>query len=206
MCKQQLERLRDCIVQGRSLVADELQSVREHVAQAKTIWMLLCPDHGPSSERRSQFDTLAAQLASSDDPLRHHMGKTMLSFASGLFAAAGKEGEDDHLPTDNLELERAFRLPKAHQRHIHGRAHAGIRIVYQGPTLALVLDAHRRHPGPFERDALTPYVHARVPDSQIAAERRQHLMRQARSRKKRGKLLSHIEQRFEPPPHRSSAT
>jgi hypothetical protein len=33
------------------------------------------------------------------------------------------------LPVDNLALERAFRLPKGHERRIHGHAHAGVRIV-----------------------------------------------------------------------------
>ena len=48
---------------------------------------------------------------------------------------------------DNLDLERWFRLPKRHERRIHGRRHAGIRIVQDGPTLVLALDAHVAHPG-----------------------------------------------------------
>ena len=212
-----LEDLRDCIVQGRSLVASELELVREHTEQARTIWSMLQPETGPQLERRERFGALAAELVNSDDPIRYHMGKTMQSFTAGLFVggndddkqgndeAEGEDGPDD-LPADNLDLERAFRLPKAHARHIHGRAHAGTRIVQQGPTLALVLDAHQRHPEPFTREQLLPYAHAKIPEAQLAAERRQGIMRQARSRKKRGPLLSRLEKRFTGPLPPSSAT
>jgi hypothetical protein len=58
------------------------------------------------------------------------MAALMTSFLAGLFVAAGKfEGIKD-----NLDLERGFRLPKSHERRIHGRRHAGVRIVQDGPT------------------------------------------------------------------------
>jgi hypothetical protein len=33
-----------------------------------------------------------------------------------------------------LDLERWFKRPKGHERRLHGRRHAGVRIVQQGPT------------------------------------------------------------------------
>src|SRR5262249_567948 len=95
---------------------------------------------------------------------------------------------------DNLELERWFRKPKRHQRHIHGRRHAGVRIVQEGPTLVLVLDAHDAHPGPFTAQDLLPYWpahpppddrHAEEPPDQQDALQRRKVMRQARSKKTR---------------------
>jgi 2,3-bisphosphoglycerate-independent phosphoglycerate mutase len=38
-------------------------------------------------------------------------------------------------------LERWFRLPKSHERRIHGRRHAGVRLVQTGATLVPALDA-----------------------------------------------------------------
>ena len=53
------------------------------------------------------------------------MATVMLSFLAGLFV-----GEQEYEAVrDNLDLERWFRLPKSHERRIHGRRHAGIRIV-----------------------------------------------------------------------------
>jgi hypothetical protein len=116
----------------------------------------------------------------------------MTSFAPGLFA-----GKDDlDLPTDNLDLERAFRLPKGHERRIHGRAHAGVRIVHRGPSLLLVLDAHTRHQEPFAAEQLSPWVNAQPPASQRQCQRRRGIMRRARSRKKRPLLLAELEQRY----------
>ena len=70
---------------------------------------------------------------------------------------------------DNLDLERWFRLLKGHQRRIHGHKHAGVRIVQEGPTKALALDAHRAHRGLFTVDDLLPYRSARVPECQCQA-------------------------------------
>jgi hypothetical protein len=78
----------------------------------------------------------------------------MIAFRPGLFAG----GDDLELPVDNLDLERAFRLPKGHERRIHGHAHAGVRIVYRGPSLLLALDAHARHPDCFAGTDLMPWV------------------------------------------------
>ena len=97
---------------------------------------------------------------------------------------------------DNLDLERWFRLPKSHERRIHGHRHAGVRIVQEGPTLVLALDAHAAHPGPFTVDDLLPYRTAREPDCQRQAMDRRKIMRKARSKKKRPKLLAELERRY----------
>jgi hypothetical protein len=49
------------------------------------------------------------------------MATVMLSFLAGLFV-----GEREYEAIrDNLDLERWFRLPKSHERRIHGHRHAG---------------------------------------------------------------------------------
>src|SRR2546423_3378173 len=118
--------------------------------------------------------------------------RKMRSFEPGLFVGGGP----DDLPADNWDLERWFKGPKGHERRMHGRRHAGVRIVRQGPTLMLALDAHVHHDGPFIVDDLAPYGHARVPESQQQAVDRGKIMRQARSRKKRPVLLIDLEKRY----------
>jgi hypothetical protein len=120
------------------------------------------------------------------------MGKIMASFQVGLFVG----GEDANAPRDNLDLERWFRLPKGHERHIHGRKHAGVRIVQEGPTLVHALDAHRRHPEPLTAEDLLPYLHAPPPPSQRQAIARRKIMRRARSQSKRPLLLAELEARY----------
>ena len=115
----------------------------------------------------------------------------MTAFEPGLFS-----GGDADLPIDNLDLERAFRLPKGHERRIHGHAHAGVRIVQHGPTLLLTLDAHARHPEPFSAEDLIPWRHANAPEAQLQSMRRRRVMRLARSTKKRARLLADLELRY----------
>jgi hypothetical protein len=120
------------------------------------------------------------------------MAKTMKSFAPGLFVG----GDDPDLPTDNYDLERWFRNPKSHERRIHGHRHAGVRIVQEGPTLLLALDAHLRRTDPFTQEELRPYAHAEPPSCQTHALHRRKIMRKARSKKTRAILLKHLEQRY----------
>ena len=68
---------------------------------------------------------MIARFEGIDDPIRRQMAVVMTSFLAGLFVGAGTFEEI----RDNLDLERWFRLPKSHERRIHGRRHAGIRIV-----------------------------------------------------------------------------
>jgi hypothetical protein len=70
---------------------------------------------------------------------------------------------------DNLELERWFRLPKGHERRIHGRKHAGVRLVQQGATLLPALDAHQGREAPFAAAELLGYRDAQPPQQEHEA-------------------------------------
>ena len=85
------------------------------------------------------------QFEGTENPIRQQMATVMISFLGGLFVGDGVYEEIK----DNLDLERWFRLPKSHERRIHGHRHAGVRIVQEGPTLVHALDAHVTHPGLF---------------------------------------------------------
>lgn len=127
-----------------------------------------------------------------EDPIQQTMAVVMLSFCAGLFV-----GEDKFADiTDNLDLERWFRLPKSHERRIHGHRHVGVRIVQEGPTLVHALDAHAAHPEPFTVADLLPYRTAREPLCQKQALHRRKIMRKARSKKKRPPLLADLERRY----------
>ena len=143
-------------------------------------------------EREAQFISLQQVWQSNTDPVYQHFAKMMSRFEPGLFVG----GEAADFPADNVDLERWFKGPKGHERRIHGHRHAGVRIVQQGPTLMLALDAHVHHDGPFTVGDLAPYGHARVPESQQQAVERGKIMRQARSRKKRSVLLADLEKRY----------
>jgi hypothetical protein len=124
------------------------------------------------------------------------MAQVMLSFVAGLFVGPGIF-EDIR---DNLDLERWFRLPKSHERRIHGHRHAGIRIVLEGPTLVHALDAHAAHPEPFSAGDLLPYRTAQEPPCQQEALHRRKIMRKGRSKKKRPLLLAELERRYRESP------
>jgi hypothetical protein len=130
------------------------------------------------------------------DPIHGQMVQVMMSFLAGLFVGEGKFEQI----RDNLDLERWFRLPKSHERRIHGHRHAGIRIVLEGPTLVPALDAHAAHPEPFTVDDLLPYRAAREPPCQEQALNRRKIMRKARSQKKRPLLLADLERRYREAP------
>ena len=61
----------------------------------------------------------------------------------------------------------------------------GVRLVQEGPTLVLTLDAHASHPDPFTADEMIPYRSAQPPPSQQAAVASRGIMRKARSSKQR---------------------
>ena len=149
-------------------------------------------DEATEEEREGQFVMLREAWQASADPMHQQFAQVMSSFQLGLFVG----GEAADFPEDNLDLERWFKRPKGHERRIHGRRHAGVRLVQQGPTLMLALDAHVHHNGPFTGDDLEPYRHSRMPASQQEAVARGKIMRQARSRKKRSVLLADLEKRY----------
>ena len=150
------------------------------------------PGTADVTERQEHFEALIDRFEATEDPIRHGMATVMLSFLAGLFVG---EGQFEAI-RDNLDLERWFRLPRSHERRIHGHRHAGIRLVLEGPTLVHALDAHATHPGPFPVDDLLPYRTAREPPCQTQARDRRTIMRKARSKKKRPLLLAELERRY----------
>jgi len=175
----QLQRLAGCIARGLSAVQPEQTEVRRQRDEVQRVAATLDVKHGSAVERQTQFACLQAEFAVQATPFYVGMAALMASFAVGLFADA------DVLASlhDNLDLERWFRLPKGHERRIHGHRHAGVRLVQEGPTLMLALDAHLEHPGLFTADDLRPYQHATAPPCQDEAIHRRKVMRKARSKK-----------------------
>ena len=148
------------------------------------------------TERQEQLEALIDQFEATEDPIRHGMATVMLSFLDGLFV-----GEEEYEGVrDNLDLERWFRLPKSHERRIHGRRHAGVRLVQTGATLVPALDAHASHPDPFTVDDLLSYRGACEPPCQTQALNRRKIMRKARSQKQRSALLDELERRYRESP------
>jgi hypothetical protein len=146
------------------------------------------------AKRQRLYGALERDLLHDQDSIRHQRGRVMASFKAGLFAGGGR----GDWPRDNLDLERWFRLPKGHERRIHGRCHAGVRIVQEGATMMLALDAHRHHPQPFTEEQLRAYRDAEVPDTQKEVLHRRKVMRAARSPKKRaGGQLRLVDRRAE---------
>ena len=182
-----------CIDKGLDLVKPQQETIRCHVETIQEVAATLDPAAKTSARRQSDFDAILARLDGDSDPIHRQMAMLMQSFRAGLFA-----GDDafDQI-RDNLDLERWFRLPKGHERRIHGHRHAGVRIVQEGPTLVHALDAHHSHPEPFGVADLLPYRWARAPASQRQAIHRRKVMRKARSRTKRPKLLADLERRYQ---------
>jgi hypothetical protein len=187
-----LIQLATCIDKGLAQTQTTLDEVARDVAELRLVYGTLDPDTGSTRSRRADFDEIVSGFRATPSPLHDHMAGVMERFAPGLFVDCGRCS----LPSDNLDLERWFRLPKAHQRRIHGHAHAGVRLVYEGPTLLVTLDAHRRHSSPFVADELIPNRHAVPPPSQRDAESRRKIMRRARSRAQRPILLADLEHRY----------
>jgi hypothetical protein len=184
--------LAGCIDRGLDEVRAEQETIRDYVTDIAEVAATLDPARGTCAERRGEFEGLIDRFERGEDPIRRKMAGVMISFLAGLFVG---EGEFEEIK-DNLDLERWFRLPKSHERRIHGRRHAGIRIVQDGPTLVLALDAHAAHPGPFTADDLLPYRTAREPPCQREALNRRKIMKKARSKKKRPILLAELERRY----------
>jgi len=187
-----LERLAGCIDKGRNLVAAAQKQLAEYVVTIREVDALLDPMTNRCAKRKQTFGALERELLAEEDPICQQMGRVMASFKPGLFVG----GDRGDWPRDNLDLERWFRLPKGHERRIHGRCHAGVRIVQEGATMMLALDAHRHHPQPFTANELRPYRDAEVPNSQKEVIHRRQVMRAARSTKKRAALLRNLEQRY----------
>ena len=166
-----------CIDRGLDAVKPEQEVLRKQVEEIQEIAGTLDPKEGNSAQRQAQFQELIERFVAQGDSFYEHLAKVMSSFQPGLFAG----GDEVDQIRDNLDLERWFRLLKGHERRIHGHKHAGIRIVQEGSTTALALDAHRAHRGLFTVDDLLPYRSARMPECQRQAMNRRKIMRKARS-------------------------
>jgi hypothetical protein len=184
--------LANCIDKGLSSVKSEQDVLRRQVEEIQQVADTLDPGKGDSARRQADFRGLIERFVGIGDPFHDHMAKVMSSFQPGLFVG----GDEVDQVRDNLDLERWFRIPKGHERRIHGHQHAGVRIVQEGPTQALALDAHEAHPEPFTVDDLLPYRSARAPECQRQAMDRRKIMRKARSKTKRPQLLAELERRY----------
>ena len=176
-----LNRLQGFIDRGVTDQQDAFSRVLAYTAHVREVMDLMNVEDGSSlADREPLFTAKIAELqAIGNDEVYVAMAKVMTSFQVGLFAGAD---QTEH-PRDNLDLERWFRLPKSHERRVHGHHHAGIRIVREGPTLIPTLDAHARHPGIFKREDLSQFATATAPPSQLASEQRHGIMKKARSKK-----------------------
>jgi hypothetical protein len=182
-----------CIDKGLDLVKPQQETIRCHVETIREVAATLDAAAKKSAQRQSDFDAILTRLEGDSDPIHGQMVGLMRSFRAGLFAG-GDTFDQVH---DNLDLERWFRLPKGHERRIHGHRHAGVRIVQEGPTLVHALDAHHTHPEAFGVDDLWPYRSAHAPACQCQAIHRRKVMRKARSKTKRPKLLAELERRYQ---------
>jgi hypothetical protein len=178
-------------------VRAEQETLQEYTEEIAEVAATLDPETGDDATRKQKFAELTDRFERQEDPIHKHMARVMLSWLAGLFVGTADKFQEIR---DNLDLERWFRLPKSHERRIHGHRHAGVRIVQEGPTLVLALDAHVAHPGPFSVDDLLPYRSAREPPCQQQAMSRRKIMRKARSKKKRPILLAELERRYREAP------
>src|SRR5713101_2707257 len=183
----QLQRLAACIDHGVAEVQAAQHVVRQQVQEIERVAATLTCADSSATQRQAQFTRLQEEFAGLDTPFYHHVAGVMASFAAGLFVGG------DTLPflQDNVDLERWFRKPKGHERRIHGHRHAGVRIVQEGPTLLLALDAHVTHPEPFTAHDLARYQDVSAPACQVEALHRRKLMRAARSKKNERSCSQH---------------
>jgi hypothetical protein len=191
-----LRRLKGCIERGLEAVAEEQEEIKEYVAEVKRVAATLEPSKGSVAKRKRRFQRLRRRLKKSGEKERMQMAVVMAAFAVGLFAGP----EVNQEIRDNLDLERWFRLPKGHERRIHGRKHAGVRLVQEGATLMPTLDAHKDREGPYKPEDLLDYKDAKPPKQEQAAMHRRKVMRRARSKKQRPILLAELERRYRDAP------
>ena len=152
----------------------------------------LDPASGACAQRQAPLQVVQEQCRARDDPTRHPRGPGMASCAPGRFGG----GEEADLPQDTFDLERWFRQPTGHERRMHGHRHAGVRLVQDGPTLRLALDAHLAHPEPFTGADGWSYRPSPAPACQRQALHRRTMMRRARSKTQRPVLLAELARRY----------
>jgi len=178
----QLARLAGCVDQGLAVAEGPQAEVRAQVEALAAVAKALDGRTGGLPQRRARYLRLARQYQERGGEFYGRLARVMEGWRAGLFVAVrGKGGAA--APGDNLEMERWFRRPKGHERKIHGRRHAGVRMVQEGATLLLVLNAQECHPEPFTAQDLLPYRDAEEPADQLQAIARRKVMRKARSPK-----------------------
>jgi hypothetical protein len=177
-----LQRLAGCIDRGLAEAKSRQEQVGEQVKEIRLVASTLDVKTGTPRERRARYEQLQRCYQIKSGEFYAHLARMLRDWSKGLFVVVrGKSS--DALPQDNLDLERWFRAPKGHERRIHGHSHAGVRIVQEGATLLLVLNAHEEHPQPFTAQELLPYREAQEPPDQRQAIHRRKVMRKARSQK-----------------------
>ncbi len=177
-------------------VAAEQEQIKGYVKEVKRVEATLDPSKGSVQQRKKRFARLRRRLKRSGDGVRIKMAVVMVAFSAGLFCGP----EVDQEIRDNLEWERWVRLPKGHERRIHGRKHAGVRLVQEGATLMPALDAHKDREEPYKPEELLGYKDAKPPRQEQEAMHRREVMRRARSKKQRPILLAELERRFREAP------
>lgn len=167
------------------------REVQQQLGDVRLVAATLDPKSGSLSRRRQRFVRLQEKFSRSKVASQKQLSKRMASWIAGLFVCVtlGR-----NVPWDNLELERWFRLPKGHERRVHGHKHVGMRVVREGATLLPTLDAHQEHPQLFTAQELLPFRNHPVPTDQQQAQRRHQIMRRAASAKLRPKLLQELNQ------------
>jgi len=179
---RQLEKLARCIDRGLAAARGQQGRIEEEVKEIGEVAGTLNKQAGTLRQRKGRYNRLLREYRSKGGEFYAHLAQTMAGWGVGLFV--GVRGQEAvSAPQDNLDLERWFRMPRGHERRIHGHRHAGVRIVQEGPTLLLVLNAHEAHPEPFTAQDLLPYRHAQAPADQLQAIQRRKIMRCARSPK-----------------------
>ena len=184
--------LQGCIDRGLQAVVEEQKQIQAYVQEVKRVVATLEPSTGSVPQRKRRFHRLKRRLQNSTDPVRIQMAVVRVAFTAGLFCGP----EVDQEIRDNLDLERWFRLPKGHERRIHGHKHAGVRLVQEGATLMPALDAHKGREEPFTVKELLGYKDAKPPKQEQEAMYRRKVMRRARSTTQRPVLLAELERRY----------
>lgn len=185
------------IDRGRRSVKATRKQLAGYVAKVREVAATLDPATAGCRIRKQMYGVIERRLLANTGPICQQRGRVMASFQLGLFVGGGRY----EWPRDNLDLERWFRLPKGHERRIRGRSHAGVRIVQEGETMVLALDARRHHPEPFTDAGLRAYRDAEGPKSQKEARHRRKVLRAARAKTKRAGLLRDLEKRYAASPH-----
>jgi len=106
---------------GLDKVRAEPETIRDDVKEIEEVVATLEPGEEACADLQEKFEELIDRFKRKKDPIHQQIVQVMMSFLAGLFV-----GEDKlEQIRDNLDLERWFRLPKSHERRIHGHCPAG---------------------------------------------------------------------------------